>query len=150
MTRIFRRILILAILGGTVGCGAGPERSPTAIVSGDVTLDGEAIEQGTIIFEAPDLRPASGKIVDGKIVDVMTYEPGDGVPVGTHKIAIQVTSLGDSVKTSDPSSTAPVDLNYMGGGESLIPEKYSDPSTSGLTAEIVAGENKLSFDLQSK
>jgi len=80
----------------------------------------------------------------------MTYEPGDGAPVGTHQVAIQATSAGGSAVTSDPGDSGPADLSYMGGGESLIPKKYGNPETSGLTAEVVAGENQLSFALTSE
>jgi hypothetical protein len=41
-------------------------------------------------------------------------------------------------------------MNYMGGGESLVPNKYTDPKNSGLTVEIVAGENQVSFKLKSE
>jgi len=132
------------------GCGGGPERSQTGTITGTVTLDDQPIEAGTIIFESDNSRPASGKIVDGKIVDVMTYEPGDGVPIGSQRIAIQASSVGESVEVADPSATGPVDLNYMGGGNSLVPKKYTDPNTSGLTAEIEAGENTVSFQLKSE
>ncbi len=34
-------------------------------------------------------------------------------------------------------------------GKSLIPSGYNDPTTSGLTADIVAGENSVEFKLSS-
>ncbi|MDG2389737.1 MAG: hypothetical protein P8M30_10505 [Planctomycetaceae bacterium] len=132
------------------GCGGGPERSPTATVTGTVTLDDQPIEAGAIIFESDSTRPASGKIIDGKIVEVMTYEAGDGVPIGTQRVAIQAASSGESVEAADPSASGPVNMNYMGGGDSLVSNKYTDPKSSGLTAEIVVGENQLSFKLKSE
>lgn len=44
----------------------------------------------------------------------------------------------------------PVDANYMGVGESLIPAKFNNPETSGLTAEIKPGKNSLQFDVKTK
>ena len=61
-SRVARAVLLAATLGVT-GCG-GSE----AEVSGSVTVDGQPLKDGDIIFEAADgsVTPAAGKIVDGK------------------------------------------------------------------------------------
>ena len=65
-----RRVLITVV---GVGCliataGCGNDRPPLAPVSGTVTFQGEPLLQGTIVFEIPGCRPATGKIVGGQIV----------------------------------------------------------------------------------
>jgi hypothetical protein len=41
-----------------------------------------------------------------------------------------------------------IDQNYMGGAaRSLIPSRFNDPATSGLTWTIKAGENVLDLNL---
>ena len=140
------RIAYLFMLTFALGCGS----AKTAPVAGTVTLDGAPVAKGTIIFESPGNRPATGQIEDGQIVNVTTFEPGDGVPMGEHKVAVSIVEEAASAVTSHPSeSGGGMDPNYM-GGKSLIPEKYSDPSTSGLTATITRGENTVSFEVFSK
>lgn len=136
-------VLLTIVAATSAGCGF---RQPTAQVTGTVTFEGEPIEQGTIVFEGKDLRPATGKIENGKIIDCFTHDPGDGVPVGKHKVAIQATNTGGSAVVSSPEEKTSTD--YMGGGESLIPDRYTNPATSGLTATVTSsGPNEFEFKL---
>jgi hypothetical protein len=127
------------------GCSDRPE---LAKVKGTVTLDGKPLSQGSIVFEMPDRRPATGTITGGQIVEVTTYDQGDGAPVGQHKIAIAATSDAAAAVAANPGDATRQSGNYM-SGTSLIPTLYNDPNTSGLTAEIQPGENTLQFKLVS-
>lgn len=136
------------------GCGA---EGPAGHVTGTVSYKGEPISNGTIVFEVPEARPATGKIVDGQIVDSTSEEPGIRVPVGTAKIAVFASEApvessnqeasGEQTPAVDPGGD--VDMSaYMGmGAESLIPPHYNDPESSGLTFEFEEGENTISLDL---
>lgn len=132
--------------------GCGSDRTPLGKVSGTVSYQGQPIASGTIIFEVAGARPANGKIVDGKITEVTTYETNDGVPVGQAKIAVFATSAGNAgaaVTSGDPGSLPAPGQSYMdAGAQSLIPAKYNDPSTSGLDREIKEGENTITLDLK--
>lgn len=146
-----KHLLFCVLLLISMGCGGDPDRSSTAPVSGTVTLDGKPLVSGTITFETTGSRPASGVIKEGEILNVMTYEPNDGAPVGTHQVSITATEIAKSAVVANPGETTDFDPNYMGGGNSLILKKYNNPSTSGLTAEIQSGtENVLQFDLEPK
>jgi hypothetical protein len=112
------------------GCSKGPD---LAQVTGAVTYKGQPLKEGTITFVPSDGRAATGKIVDGKITEVTSFEPGDGVPIGSHKVVIQ----------SIPSAE-----DMYAPAKSAIPEKYSSLTNSGLSAEIKPGENTVNFDLQ--
>lgn len=126
------------------GCGGGgPALAP---VSGTVTLKGQPVKSGTIILESAGSRPATGKIREGQIVDMTTFETGDGAPIGTHNVAINVTAEASSAVMENPGDAAALDRNYMGGA-SLIPARFSDPTTSGFKAEITKEKNELSFDI---
>jgi hypothetical protein len=123
---------MLMLMALVTGCA---RRASLAQVSGTVTYEGKPIKEGTITFK-PDSGPhASGHIDNGKIVGVTTYESDDGAPIGKHKVAITVP------ESADPDNPD-IDLPR-------IPQKYSDPSKSGLTAEISAGGPPLTLDLKS-
>src|SRR5205823_3254619 len=114
------------------GCGSG--RPPVAPVKGKVTLDGKPLAKGTITFEATGKRPATGKIIDGEIVEMTTYTTGDGAPVGSHKVAVWATEDAAANVAANPGE-GKIGANYM-TGKSLIPAMYNDPNTSGLSAEV--------------
>lgn len=150
----FRLLLLLSLawLMTFAGCG-GSDRHPLGLVAGTVRYNGQPIASGTIIFEVAGARPANGTIVDGKIVEVTTYDPQDGAPVGDARIAVFATAPDSPATAADPAANpgAPVAIgpNYMGGGaKSLIPDKYNNPSTSGLTWTIEQDENVLDLDLK--
>jgi len=143
-------LLCVAGLIVSSGCG-GSDRAPLGKVTGTVNYRGQPIKAGTIIFEVPGARPATGKIVDGKITEVTTHDPNDGVPVGTAKIAVSAAQAPQSAAPAagaDPGSYK-VGANYMdSGAQSLIPPKYNNTASSGLTAEIKKGENTVTLDLK--
>jgi hypothetical protein len=133
-----------------VGCGPSQRLGN---VSGTVTYQGEPIKNGAIVFEVPGARPATGKIVDGQITEVTTFEKGDGVPVGMANISVTATDAPEGSAAPGPNSTDPgtqTDMsNYMGmGAESIIPPHYNDPASSGLSWDIKAGDNTLTLDLK--
>ncbi|MEW4562306.1 hypothetical protein AB1K70_07260 [Bremerella sp. JC770] len=127
-------LLFLSIL--SLGCGSSNGVQLGTVVGTVHYLD-EPIPDGKIIFEVPGSRPAVGQIVHGEIVDVTTYEVGDGVPVGEAKIAI----FG-----FDPKNDG--DQGYMDmNRKSIIPTHYNNPSTSELVCTIKPEQNELEFEL---
>ena len=138
-------ILTLSLTAAMVFAGAGCQPGiSTGQVKGTVTLDDKPLANGTIRFETPGKQSASGKIVQGQIVEVTTVKPGDGAPVGAHKVAIW--ALAESSNLPNPDKK---DLSFM-VGKSLIPASYNHPDTSGLTADIKPGLNTVEFKLVSK
>lgn len=121
-----------------VGCGSGGPAMGR--VSGTVTYQGKPIPKGTVTFIPTDgTRPsATGTINDGAYT-LQTTEPGDGAVVGGYKVAI--------------SDIDPAVLNTAVPGmpvqapKSLIPKKYGDANTSGLTAEVQSGSQTRDFPL---
>ncbi len=121
----------LCLILGFAGCGRqGPVVAP---VSGTVTYNGAPLKEGGITFAPSQGRSAFGRIVDGQIIEVTTNTTGDGVIVGTAAVGIQATTnLG----------------KMQGPHRPIIPQRYFDPATANLSANIVAGEpNELRFDL---
>ncbi len=130
ITRTLTVGLLLVVGVGIPGCG---KRSDLAIATGKVTFKGKPLKTGHIVMEPATGRSARGRIVDGEIVDLHTYENGDGVRIGTHQVSI-------TAFVREPKGMEIV--------PSAIPERYRDPSSSGLTATIEAGKtNELLFEL---
>ena len=118
------------------GCGGG---LPTAPVRGKITYQGKPVPSGTILFMPEGDQPAAtGEIQpDGSYV-LETYEPGDGAVLGKH--SIMITAVEDQTgKLPEARSPMPA---------LLIPVKYTNMMTSGLTAEVQPGQNTIDFVLE--
>ena len=126
------------------GCGGGPDLPPVAPVSGTVTIDGKALPRGTVQF-VPDASklpkgtkatPAVGNIrADGQFT--LRTAGVDGAIVGFHKINVRAQEEPKNEMDTWPPS--------------LIPKKYNNERTSGLTFEVKAGQqNTCDLPLTSK
>jgi hypothetical protein len=127
------------LLSVAIGCRYKPDLPPTAEVSGTVTLDGQPLS-GAMIQFVPDAQKgtkgASGVAAsDEKGHFDVTTAGVKGALVGSHKIRVEARA-----RPKDETDTLP---------PSLIPEKYNNPSTSGLSAEV-KGEQKNVVDLPLK
>jgi hypothetical protein len=135
-----RAVLIATALALLCGCGG----SDVGSVSGTITVGGQPVERGTVVFENPAAGiSVTAEIGSGGRYTVKTYE-FDGLPPGDYQIAIrpQVLSDGETPLVSDPSAESATPA-------SAIPEKYHRLDQSGLTATVVAGDNPpFDFDLQ--
>lgn len=111
-----------------VGCGDGrPTRVP---VSGQVTIDGQPLQFGSILFTIAGGRPAGGSIGKDGRYKLTSYEPGDGAMVGEYTVAITGNeALGETAARWH------------------APKKYKDAATSGLTATVEGPRDDLNFEL---
>ncbi len=109
-------------------------------VSGTVTLDGQPVKAAAIYFTSDFARATRGKVREGQIVELTTFELNDGVPAGHHRVTIKPVyeAVDDYMK---PKATGPV---------TPIPAKFSELTRTPLTADITKGDNALSFELTSK
>lgn len=141
-----RHVVLAALFGAICAVGCGQSHTPLAPVTGNVTYRGKPLASGTIIFES-GRRLASGKIFNGKIAEVTTYRKNDGAPIGAHRVAIQAAEIRDDSAIVSHPGAAPTADGYMGVGKSLIPARFRDPKTSGLTCDVKPGVNDFDFDL---
>ena len=133
-----RRTFTLAVatmLAVFSGCGAD-----TAPVSGTVSLDGQTVGPGTVIFlpTSEGARSAVGTFGDDGRYLLSTFEPNDGAVVGSHRVIIQASSPSESEFGEEEIV------------DSRIPLIYADPQTGGLTAEVKPGSNAIDFDLHDR
>ena len=120
----------------TSGCGRPAHQLDTAAVRGTVTLDGQPLPGGYVYVTPSKGRAAKGKIQSDGTFVLGTYQKADGVQVGAH-----------------PVTVAPVPSDELGPMEAAvsIPEKYQKARTSGLTIEVIPGdENEVALRLLSE
>jgi hypothetical protein len=126
-------------------CGQEESGSvPIYPAAGVVTWNGEPLAGAILVFHAktqltgpgeePVPAPGANSQDDGTFA-VSTYKPGDGLPEGDYRV---------TVSCEDRRAEKAKDDDYP----ELLPARYQNPATSGLSVSIVAGENELpAFDL---
>lgn len=154
MRSLCGRLLGLATLGAAVvwlaGCSDGA--GARATVKGKVKLGEKPLYTGTVIFTA---KGAENRIGSGAIDQEGNYTIGDA-PVGDVEISVSVPKMGMMGKmpggVTDKAKPPPgVSIKDPSGGMAMtptgvdptkivpIPDKYSNPATSGLTYKVEKG-----------
>lgn len=124
--------LLLAITGG---CGSGIDLAP---VEGSVEFDGAPLttfDNAAVVFTPKQGRLATGIIQKNGDFQLSTYGNGDGVMVGIAKLSVSATT-----KTSSTRDATIEDRYSESQTRDLIPSKFRNPDTSGLTCEVRPGE----------
>ncbi len=138
------RLLAVVSLAAIAGCGSG--RPNTVSVEGTVTLGGKPVD-GAAVMLIPDGqgKPASGQTDhEGKFL-LKTFEAGDGAMPGKYKVTVSLVKVS-GVKADADGLSGEVEPGGI-KKEYLVPEKYGDPKTSGLTAEVKSGMEPLELKL---
>jgi hypothetical protein len=114
-------------------------------VSGVVTLDGKPVEGAAIVFTPTgEGLPASGTTDAQGRYELMSLDK-KGATEGTHQVTVtKVQTVG--------TNRAPEGSDFSVGvkTEFLVPQKYANAGSSGLTAEVKRGQKEYNFDLVSK
>jgi hypothetical protein len=134
-TRARRALGCLAALTlAAAGCG---ERVKLGRVSGRVTYKGQAVPTGAVTFlPDPGGPPATAAIGPDGTYTLVTPDVGDGAVVGRHAVMITALQAAPAREAHDPLPPP------------IIPVRYGNTSTSGLTADVKDGENTIDFDLK--
>jgi hypothetical protein len=118
------------------GCGGAYDST----VAGIVTLDGDAVPKGAVLF-APQ---SAGSSAYGMIQDDGSYAlytgREEGLPPGKYVV---------TVSANESAGTASKDGGPPPMGKALTPEWYRDPATSGLTFDVTPGDNEIDLELKS-
>lgn len=119
----------LLTLTACLGCGDGlPRRVP---ISGTVLLDGEPLPLGSVSFTPEGMRPSSSKIDAEGRFDLQFMDGGKGAVLGLHRIRVAAFD------------------NSSGRRVSLVPKRYTDFRTSGLTFEVSESNDTVVLELSS-
>ncbi len=95
--------------------------------------------------------PSFGKTDASGKAKMTTYAAFDGATLGSHKVAVAKQEFDGP----QPKSVADVDdPSYNGVGatpvtkvKDLLPKKYGQPTTSGLTATVEKKKNEIKLEL---
>jgi len=131
-------LALIVPLAACAGCG-----KPLASLEGTVTLDGQPVEQGSIVLLPVDgSGPTSGAGIEN---DKYRVALNAGIMPGQKTVQIiGIRKTGKQVEAGPPSPPGTmVDLV-----EQCVPDIYNTKST--LTVEVLAGQiNQHDFDLKS-
>lgn len=127
--RLLTSLAICAVTIATLaGCGDG--RPPRVNVSGKVLIDGKPLTTGIVQFVPDDARPAAGKIDSEGRFTLTSYDGGDGVVLGTHRVMVAAKEMISESKQ-----------------KWLAPPKYADLRSSELSVEITEPTDDLIIEL---
>jgi len=143
------RCLAGAIFLSTLGCGGGdglPE-GETGTVSGMVTYKNSPVPEGTVVvfmkdgggFTATDTTDAAGKYQ-------LLMRNAPDVLVGTYNVGV-TPPLPDMGLTPDEIMQRGMEGTLPETPKNVIPERYLNAETSGLTFEVKEGENSINIEL---
>lgn len=124
------------LLAFSVGCTGNAPKS----VSGKVTLDGEPVKGGSVVFLPADVNGTKGA---AEIIDGSYLIGGDsGLKPGKYRVEISwFKPTGRKIPSADPGFTTDETRE-------VIPAKYN--TNSELKADIGARENTHNFTLTTK
>ena len=128
------RIVLFASLNVPFIAGCGGSGTSHIAVSGKVTLDGQAVKQGKIVFEPTD----KGKMSVGEIVDgTYTIAEERGPTVGTCVVRITATRpTGKKLKAAVyADDQTPVDVL-----EQYLPAKFNQSSSIKVDIDSTANQ----------
>jgi hypothetical protein len=129
----------LALMPLAIFCLAGcSEQVPTAPIRGHITLSGEPVGPGLVIFQPERLSTGSMRPITTLSFNISGEFTGRA-PVGKHQVIIQSVEGELGQEVSDSVDAPP-----------KIPRYYADPAVSQMTALITDGENDLRFDLTAE
>jgi hypothetical protein len=125
----------LCALIGVAGCGA----TSSATVHGKVTLDGEPVATGSIVFLSAGSGSKAAAAIEQGVYAVSTQ---DKLAPGSYRVEISWRKpTGKKVASADPGIV-------IDETREAVPAKYNTDST--LAVEIGTGDVEKDFDLSSK
>jgi hypothetical protein len=131
--RMFVSLVLLGFSGGFSGGCFGERQEAVYPLRGQVLLAGQPLAEAVVVLHRADGQGrnlTARTDAEGRF-EVTTYQPGDGAPIGDYVATVEFREL---VQEGDEP---------MRNGRNLLPERYANPSTSGIVCAVHAGTNEL-------
>jgi hypothetical protein len=141
------------------GCGGGGSSVTLVESKGKVLLDGEPLANAQVSF-IPESGPVATGTTKADGTFLLTTGGRLGVAPGNCRVTVFAVSQGSSEAADKLKSLTPEDMAKIAGtpefdnlaeeaSVSVVPEKYSKPGSSGLTAVVTSNpaDNDFFFEL---
>jgi hypothetical protein len=119
--------------------GCGSKHAPMAPVEGRVLLDGRPLASGSVGTIPVAGRGAHGDVQSDGSFALHTFGKNDGALIGKHKVGVVLYDMKGPKSPESPY------------GKLLIPQRYTNPESSGLTIDVQPdGNHDVVLELTSK
>lgn len=134
---MLRALVIATLLFVCLGC------SNLVPVQGEVTLDGQPLAGAKVMF-MPQAggRPLEGTTDTAGKFRLTTNQPNDGAAAGEYVVTV-------TARTIKYEAQAGTEHGFVEKAIWQAPERYSQPSQSGLKATVSAAKPQVKLELQS-
>jgi hypothetical protein len=138
----------LGIVFGLAGCRGDSGRPPLGKVTGKVTLNGQPVTSGSVIFTpiagqgGNTGQPAIGQIEPDGSYTLTTFNTGDGAILGQHAVTVETRDMS---KFTPPTKGQRIKYELP---KSLTPRKYADPQTTPFRFTVEPGSNTINLDMK--
>ncbi|MGN6133879.1 MAG: hypothetical protein ACTHOU_05225 [Aureliella sp.] len=150
MSRLVTFFALVSAVLSIGGCGS--QGTPRIPISGVVELDGKPLEGASVAFIAGGGAVLSTAMTDSE--GKFTAKVGEGTnKVSVSKIDPKAAAAAASSPDAESSlmgTEAEVKAQAAKRPKSQVPERYTDPTTSGLSFDIQKGMEPLLISLVSK
>jgi hypothetical protein len=137
VSRYFRIVGLVCLVFsvGAAGCSRGPAM---AKISGEVTMDGQPLKEGRILFTPEDGQGQTGgsTITDGKFL----------VEVPPAKMKVQINA--NQVIGKQPAYEGAPNSPMIDIVKEIIPKRYNDQTE--LKEDVKPGAQSVKYELRSK
>jgi hypothetical protein len=128
--------VLVIVAFGVAGCIRGP-----ASVAGKVTYRGKPVTTGTVYVAGSDGVQAVSAINPDGTYQIISVAAG---PAGIGVISLKPTAARPRTSKRAPVAALPPPVT----GWFAIPDRYADPTASGLNAQLKSGPNDHNIELQ--
>ncbi len=144
------RCFALLCAAALVGCG-GTTPLPRGTAQGRVTLNGKPLTGATVVFESKAVGVCqSAALDDDGRYEFVAYNAA-GLPAARYKVTVsggRFMKPGEEIPRVTPAAKGvPLAARKP---DAVVPDKYTKAESSGLSADVNAGDNPpFDFDLKS-
>ncbi|MBX3426090.1 MAG: hypothetical protein KF688_10455 [Pirellulales bacterium] len=145
MTRTLASLPTALVLVACVSAGCGKPEPKFGQVTGVVKLRGKPTKDLLVRFlpdpgpEGVEISVGSSGITDDQGRYSLQYayqgKPGEGAVIGRHRVCVE-----EANRPHTPQGQAPPPRK--------VPEAYSNPGMTPLSADVAPGEQELNFEIQ--
>jgi hypothetical protein len=153
----FRLVLAWVAVGIIAGCSSA--RPKTYQVTGAVTMKGQPVAGATVVFVPPEgatYQAATGITDASGNFKLTTFNGNDGAEEGEYRIKVSKFNVKKPTKEEQERYISMEEERKMQFGDdkpavpakNLLPAKYNDEATSGLTYTVKRGPNTVDLKLE--